>query len=329
MKKITKISLLTAAGFGVVGIALMISGAAMGASLPQMIRDNELSVYYMDGKVYTGWMQDTEHHGEHSAKTVAEAEAVKKLVVDVDMMSVTFQTISGHQITVEQNGNLNTVSATVENGVLTVEEQAVVGMVFGSSHATDVVIGIPEGKVFDSVEISVGAGKVDCIGTLNCNEAKLEVDAGSMTMNLSGFSILDADADMGQITLTLSDAGDICADTDAGSIILNMDGCDMDYNYDLDIERGSVAIDDMVYVDMGDALKVDNNIDKSMNLTCEMGNIQVAYSGYDADGVHHNHDDYCRTHTHHGTSDTTEDTYQYEHDDEDWHDDSEHDRNHH
>ena len=93
------------------------------------------------------------------------------------------------------------------------------------------------------------------------------------------------------------------------------------------IEPGFYALIDGKIIQ--DEVKVDNNIDKSMNLTCEMGNIQVAYSGYDADGVHHNHDDYCRTHTHHGTSDTTEDTYQYEHDDEDWHDDSEHDRNHH
>lgn len=329
MKKITKISLLTAAGFGVVGIALMISGAAMGASLPQMLRDNELSVYYMDGKVYTGWMQDAGHHGEHSAKTVAEAETVDKLVVDVDMMSVTFQTISGNQITVEQNGKLDTVSATVENRVLTIEEKTVVGMVFGSNHTSDVIIGIPEDKVFDSVDISLGAGKVDCVGTLSCNEAKLEVDAGSMTMNLSGFSILDADTDMGQITLTLSDAGDICADTDSGSIFINMDGCNMDYNYNFDIDLGFVAIDDMVYADMSDTDQVDNNIDKSMDLTCDLGDIQIVFSGYDADGVHHNHDDYCRTHTHHGTSDATEDTYQYDHDDEDCHDDSEHDRNHH
>lgn len=256
----------------------------MGASLPQMFRDNEFSFYYINGQLHSGWEKMSE---QAEASSQFDASQVQKLIVDAGAMNVTFQTVSGNEILVEQTNASDLVSVSLQDGVLKIEEKAAFGMFIGSSYNVSVNILIPEDKILENMDISVDAGEISSVGILSCKSATLDVDTGNLEMNLAGLNMLEASVDVGNARLSLHNAGNISVETDTGDIVLNMDGCNLDYNYNLETDLGNITIDGYVYNEMDDKLDINHNADKFMNVECDMGNVDIYFSGYDFEGTYH------------------------------------------
>lgn len=116
---------------------------------------------------------------------------------------------------------------------------------------------VPEGYVFDKVELDMGAAEcsIDQIKT-----AKLDIDAG-----------------VGSVVFTGTVSGDVDLDAGVGKITLNLSGRQEDYNYSLECGVGSIHVGNQTYSMLAHKIHVNNNAANNMDVECGVGLIQVNF----------------------------------------------------
>lgn len=274
------------------------------ADLPD--RDTELSDG--DGKVWT-----------------PDSGKIRSLELSVDMGEMYVQ--EGDEYRVEVQNPRDTMRCEVRNGVLIVDEEE--GFHFFSLGSLElgvngiraelpiITVTVPEGTVFERLEVSVGAGIIEA-ESLEAESAQIDVDAGSFVcgdLRVNGkcqFDVdagsaevdggccgknLDLDVDAGGLTLlnfdsaavTMDvDAGSIeysgtirgswTADCDVGSITMELDAAEKDYNYAVDSDMGSVQIGSREFSGMSASQDIRNGAEYTAKIDCDMGSVEVIFT---------------------------------------------------
>lgn len=155
---------------------------------------------------------------------------------------------------------------------------------------------VPENSSFDEVEIEVGAGQLKLADIL-AKELSAEVGAGEMILSDIIVDNIEASVGMGRVSLdnvqvqtldaevgmgSLELQGDILQKADLecsmGSIEMTLNGKEEDFNYYLEGAMGNVSIGRDSFSGFAQERTIQNNADKSINVECAMGNINISFA---------------------------------------------------
>lgn len=126
------------------------------------------------------------------------------------------------------------------------------------SEQQEVYLYIPEGTVFQEVEMTAGAGMIEA-EALQAAEMNVEVGAGIVTVS------------------ELSIEQELSMTCGAGMIDVMLAESSSDYNYDVECGMGTIEIGNDTFHGVAMQKNINHNAEKEMELECGMGTIQVAF----------------------------------------------------
>lgn len=167
---------------------------------------------------------------------------------------------------------------------------------FTGNHDERVYLYIPKGKVFDEVEINMGAGLLS-LNELDAREVDLTAGAGILTCNRISCRSLDVEVGAGEAVLKGIEAdkmdmevgmgtayvkGKIGKEIDAscgmGAVEMDLDNAETDFNYEIECAAGSIILGDKAYSTLADDVHVNNRAAGECSLECSMGSIQMVFA---------------------------------------------------
>lgn len=195
-------------------------------------------------------------------KTYDISGPVVSLDIDVSAADFTVEKADSFRVV----SNLKNLQVTQENGTLIIEETTK----FATYTGAVLTLYIPEGTVFDTLDITtgacrltadalsaktvhlvLGAGEVN-IGTLTA-ETKAEIAGGAGKLTISGGSLKNLDLEMGvgQLNLTASLPGSSELELGVGESNLTLIGSETDYAFDIEKGIGSITVGGKTVTDFG------------------------------------------------------------------------------
>lgn len=139
-----------------------------------------------------------------------------------------------------------------------------------------IVLYVPEGHVFDKVDMELGAGQL-VVDDVKAKKVDLEVGAGQIVIDSMQTDECDIEVGMGEVVVTDARIDNVDAKVGMGSIEILLSGREEDYNYSVAVAAGSVSIGKTEYSGLGQKKTINNNADKKINLDCAMGEISVKF----------------------------------------------------
>jgi len=191
--------------------------------------------------------------------------------------------------------NTNKFQGFVKGQILYVKGTMSTGLLddFGDCKIT---LYVPDGYYFDSVEAELGAGMIE-LDSLKSRETRLDVDAGQIIISsvqsdklrlaigmgeilLADMEVqnLEAEVDMGHLHAEGSILGDATIECDMGSIEMVIKGAWEDFDYNLECGMGNLVVGDDSFSGLSNEKKVNNGTGKSMNVECNMGNMEITFT---------------------------------------------------
>lgn len=158
-----------------------------------------------------------------------------------------------------------------------------------------IILYIPQGYTFDSVDIELGAGVMK-LQELKAQETQLEVGAGQIIVEKILSEELKATVGMGDIELDSMSAHILEAEIGMGSLVakgqighsvdvvcsmgsvdMTLSGSQKEYNYQVESAMGSVELGGMSFSGLGQEQYIDNGADKDIKVECSMGGIVIKF----------------------------------------------------
>ena len=266
-----------AAACAVFGVVLCIIGAVAGGKLTGVRigwKDGEPQVEYHSTDVQellTGVKPILgSAKGETDGKyTVFDGEEIHSLEIDLGGAEVYLEAADRWSVTT-QNDLLCT--AQVKNGVLHIKN-------IGEIETTGTVCTItyPQTAQLRSLDVSLGGGSLQNLGTLVCNELELELGAGSILLN--GITVQDecsVDVGIGGVELNGSLARGAEIDCGMGSVVCRLAPVDA-YDYRVECGMGSVVLDDSEFSGMGAQDQRSSGAPIRYEIECGMGSVELTH----------------------------------------------------
>lgn len=190
--------------------------------------------------------------------------------------------------------NAGTIQAYQENGVIYVKSTTT-NKYWEQNGYSELLLYVPNGFQFDTVNIEVGAGTAD-IESISAANVTFKVGAGSIDVYDVTTDQLTARAGAGQIDMQnakcknadlIAEAGYICldgavqgnlkADSSVGNIELSLEGAVEDYNYEIQTSVGIISVDSMSLSGMDKTRSISHGSDKTIDLKSSAGSIDVSF----------------------------------------------------
>ena len=270
------------------GIAFSIAGGIAGASPWQAIQDGALSFYINEHGIHTG----TDHgiHTDATEVAIAETEIlgvsyeadhkseVKNLEVDLDAVNINFYTHDdSEEIRIEYHQLGNSVSA-LKGNTLTISHQGLDDGIsltdFGSDIYVDVYV--PEGWIFDNVNIDINAGTIYIDDILVENNFEVNVDAGGLECYSYQAGNLIVEVDAGSANFYeghCANSADL--DCTAGSITLMLDEVYSVYDYEISTNVGMITVNGNTYGGLNTKQDISYGASKKIRANVDAGNIDI------------------------------------------------------
>lgn len=154
---------------------------------------------------------------------------------------------------------------------------------------------LPKDYSLHLVDVSLGAGQLQ-LEDLTVENMEVSIGAGQLLMEDMVIGCLDVSLGAGELcadavevqTLTASiDAGNMEFDgainesaeisCSMGNVSMELEGDKKDFNYQLSCVAGSMDIDGEIFAGAVMERTIDNGADKSMDIDCSMGNVEVDF----------------------------------------------------
>lgn len=260
MKKRWKAFFIVCASVFGIGVVLCITGFTIGVS------DRDVRNAFRDGFGRFGIfcdraITDYDSHRETSVEQVeGERESyhgIRNLEVEVGKTEIQIAESDEEAILIERDMDTEYdkhVRIYQEGDTLKVEMEEWEDV---DNDAGSMTLYVPKGMVFDSAELSVGAGSME-IENLRTRELDMEVGVGS----------IEADR---------IEAEDLSLTCGMGSIEMTAKGNKQDYNYDLDVGMGGITIGGSEFNGMAIEKQVQNHAVNNMEMECGMGSIEIYF----------------------------------------------------
>lgn len=307
MRKFTKVALITALVFFILGSTLCIVGAVIGfrySSIPEMIKEGVFTIGphfgrwddYDDG--WADWNYETEKMFDFAAEG---EEAVSNLNIDMNYGILQIEeTKENQKISVEvkhrKENSGRRIKVEQEADTLNIVEDGI-----GKMHRRDnvcVIVKIPADMNFKNIDLQNSAGEITINYKINAENFKVEVGAGECVINqkLNISDKLYAQVDAGEIDFTWVDASQIELNSGVGEIHVEqaitdeavlecgigeldiaLQGTEEEYDYIINCGVGEVEIAENSYSGLGTAREVRNGGDKHIDINCGVGEINVDF----------------------------------------------------
>ena len=217
--------------------------------------------------------------------TVEEINKVDNLKIDLKLSNLTIK--SGEIFSIQTNNRY--VKQNLSNETLTIKENKH----FNFSSNNDVIITIPVDRIFNKIDISMGAGNINSedltslyldidagAGNITFNnlsvteEFELDGGAGNITINNSQVNNLELDNGVGEFKFSGYLFGKSEMDMGVGNANLYLNSDIKEYNFYVDKGIGNITINDLKVSD-GYKVSNDENI-KSIKIDGGVGNITIS-----------------------------------------------------
>lgn len=139
------------------------------------------------------------------------------------------------------------------------------------------IIHVPKDYQFDEASISLAGGY---LRIADIHASKLSVNVGAGEGIIENFTAVKAELECGAGSLTAAGTADKKAEIDCGvgEISYTAGGKEEDYNYKIDCGIGEIVCGEASFGGIGAEKKISNNAAKSMEISCGMGAVAVAFS---------------------------------------------------
>lgn len=274
MKKFTKICLILVSIFLVLGLVFATVGVAIG------FRAENLLEYGFEKQ-------------ENNFKF--SADEIKNLNVNVDVGRLKIYTSKEEEIKVSIKAGKGTYECYQDGNKLIVnQEKNSFLWRFFRNKGTEVTIYIPEklqlennvitlgaGEAYvdgldgERIDIQVGAGRFKGKSIQADSQLILSVGAGEIELEQIKAKDTTVECGIGSITIEGKIDGNVSADCGVGEIVFNLEGEEDDFNYQVKSGIGNIIINSIEFQPMGANQKIDNDADKTFDLQCGVGSIEI------------------------------------------------------
>lgn len=299
MKRFTKVCLIVCGVLAGLGILFGVIGLSMGFGVRQFLTMAEAGAFNIswgdDGVEFFG-SEDADREQDASAGTDSDwssgvkkfsAESVRKLDMELDFGTLYIEPSQGDDIEVEMNyrsvwGNYSRrIDCILEEDTLKIQDsvqKSVLKLFTCESKDATLVVRIPEGKVFEEVELDIGAADVVVKTEFRSGETDITIGAGHMTLSGVETGELDLECGAGQMELRDVTARNISTECGLGQITMDVNGAEEEYNYEIECGIGRVAVGDSEYSGLGNSKKINNGADQNMSIDCGVGEVVVSFA---------------------------------------------------
>lgn len=246
MKKFTKVALILATIFAVIGVFCLIGSVALGLTwgkFADMVSDGKLS--FGPGIFYREELEGTHTDIEESCSNL-----------DIEFGAGTLEIYYSdvEQIQIEQE-NVSNFKYYIDEDTLHIEGKPKWGIADSDG---SIVVVIPNGMIFQEVDLEIGAGEADVDGLL-VHTANIEVGAG-------------------EANITNLDVRELKAETGAGQLYVGLLGAEEDYNYDLECGIGEIEVGNNSFGGLGREQSIRNpGAERFLDIECGVGEIQIEF----------------------------------------------------
>ncbi len=313
MKKFTKGCLITALILFIIGCIFCLTFGLMGGfeqidsrayrvlrlgGLGNLVigyNGNAFGIFSDDDWYEEEWM-DMYSIDENTAaiQTDYNASDISDIDIDLGGESVIIEESENDHVWISTAFSNNRVKYGMKGGTLRVYSKNGIRLWKKFSNGS-VHLYLPKGMTLDSIDLSVGAGKLKSmalsadainmdigagkfeIDGINAHEVKIEVGAGKADINdviadkadvsagagkinINGVDVgkLSMDVGMGNIDMEGKVSGNIKAECGMGSIGMRVEGSEKDYNYEIECAMGSISIGDNKYSGLASERSINN-----------------------------------------------------------------------
>lgn len=288
MKTFTKVMLALAGIFATVGVVCIIIAFMMGFStndLAQMVKDGNFSIQIEDGELKVFGLNDSlileiedafeknensyfDEDGDvkdsisstetENGTTIYEIEEACTSL-DIEFAAGIFEIYyTDVENIVVEGTDVDELFVQVRNNTLEIGAIAEVNVDIDGVEDRKLVVKIPTGTQFKSVDMEIGASQAD-IRDLNTEELEIAVGAGQANVDQVSVSKLDVEVGVGEVNIALNDVQE-------------------DYNYNIECGLGSVTVGTVSYGGFAAEQSVTNpGATKEINVECGMGEVTIQF----------------------------------------------------
>ncbi|MDD2973305.1 MAG: DUF4097 family beta strand repeat-containing protein [Lachnospiraceae bacterium] len=144
------------------------------------------------------------------------------------------------------------------------------------NHNVKIYLYVPADVRLDFVNIELGAGQIRMDGI---QSGVLDAAVGAGQAKFTGMDVNDISLEVGagEVDYAGTVQGDIDVDCAMGQVKMNLYSREQDWNYDISCAAGQIQLSDMVYDNLFNDAKIDNNAMWDCDLECTMGQIAVTF----------------------------------------------------
>lgn len=297
MKKFTNVVLIIALVCAVAGMVMCGIGVASGGTLDEIGTMIEEGYYSINRN--SGWQDEDLRDRAKQSSEAFKNEEIRSLEADVDAGSLYILPSTDGDIHVEISSYNVKTEVRCDEGTLKIDAEGVQRWWRSGSRFCEITLYIPEGKAWDEVDISVGAGELDSqVSQLLANsvdisvdagsaslmheiiadqEVSLEVGAGELRLGQVQAAEMELDTGVGQMTLSADVSVKLSADCGVGEIDLTLKGVKEDYDYEIDCGIGEVRLGSETISSLGTTKRIDHNAGRQVQVDCGVGEVSISY----------------------------------------------------
>ena len=288
MKKGTKIWLIVVLILALLGGGLCISAFAMGITYKDLRGMAEHGLFSFDS-----WWEETEKsfikiegddtlfseylEESHHNEPVTSDFTKDYLYIDMDFGKIEIKSSNSDTVTLkcEDASDERYFHMDVTEDAIRVENQN--HKLFGSVDTPEAVLYLPTDSAFQCVEIDVDAGSCQIEIPIQAVQLIVDVDAGAVNVNDMSVEWTDLDCDAGKIEFHgVTESGGL-ANVDAGAIKIELKDHSYEfYNYMLEVDAGSLKLNDHNYSGLDVETYIDHQAEADWTLDCDAGKIEMS-----------------------------------------------------
>lgn len=284
MKRGTKIWLIVALIFGLIGGGLCLSAAILGVTYDEVRVMAEEGDFVWHIGPFRWFSKSHRKSSGYELQNGLDATGQDKVTllkradllnIDMDYGNLTVKASDSSETWLDAGEDAKYFEWEYDGTTLTVQnrEEAFDWLNVDNPKAT---LYIPADSYFEYADIDMDAGSCTIETPIQCGTVEVDVDAGSAHLKDVDTGWLRLDCDAGKITFngTVADGGEV--GVDAGAVEMTLTGAEVtDYNYDIDIDVGSLTINDKNFSGLGHQQFIDNSAPADWSLGCDAGKISM------------------------------------------------------
>lgn len=249
MKRFTKICLILAGCFFLLGMVFCVAGFAMGAS----VSDLNFRYDVNERKMYTADEEWTEDYEE-------QFDGIEEISLEISNADMTIVQGEGEYFVVRAYDMGSGFSCRQEGRELEIKEEShnIIGIdLTGAQDAGTIVLEVPKDTVLRKLDVEVGVGSLTAENIVT-RELEGECGVGSLTFQ-------------GEVQ------GECQIECGVGNVNLELAGRETDFNYELECGIGSIVLGSSSFSGLANERRISNQASQTMKLECGIGEIVVSF----------------------------------------------------